>query len=168
MVLIKTDKNGEEEWYNFYGEGTYSNGSCVHYIDGWGYIVAGTTSSSMGDSDLWLVRIDETGNEVWDHLYGGTGSDHGTNVELTADSCFFATGYTMSFGAGLEDVYALKVDMNGQMIWQRAFGGPERDIAHCGEQLDDNGYIIGGYTYSFDPGPFYDAWLEPIRKAFQI
>ena len=168
LFLLKTNEIGEEEWCNYYGEDSYFSGECVHHLNGNGYIAVGKYGHPYSGYDLWLLRTDEMGNTVWSKRYGGAEDDFGTNVELTDDSCFFATGYTFSMGAGEEDVYAVKVDMTGQLLWQRTFGGTERDIGWSGEQLDDGGYIISGYTYSFDQGPYYDGWLIRLESDLGI
>ena len=67
-------------------------------------------------------------------------------------------GSTASFGAGLTDVYLIKLDANGDTLWSRAFGGADYDIGHAVEQTADGGYIVAGDTRSFGAGG-YDAWL---------
>jgi len=168
LFLLKIDESGEEEWCNYYGGDYYFSGECVHHLDGNGYIATGKYWSSYSGYDLWLLRTDEMGDTIWSKRFGGTDNDMGYNVEITSDSCFFATGYTFSMGAGEEDVYAVKVNMAGQLLWQRTFGGSERDIAFCGTQLDDNGYIISGYTYSFSEGPLYDGWIIRLESDLGI
>lgn len=166
LFLLKTDEFGEEEWCNYYGGEYWDTGECVHHLNGSGYIATGTFYSSYSGRDLWLLRVDELGNTIWSRRYGGADQDRGFNLEVTEDSCYFITGYTFSMGAGEEDLYALKTDFNGQLLWQRTFGGPQRDIGYCGAQLDDNGYVVSGYTYSFSEGPLFDGWV--IRLASDL
>lgn len=168
LFLLKTDPVGEQEWCYYYGGDSYDKGGCVHHLNGNGYIALGTFYSSYSEEDLWLLRVDEDGNTMWSRRYGGASEDRGSNVELTSDNGFFATGFTFSLGSGEEDLYALRTDSDGNTIWQRAFGGPERDIGYCGAQLDDGGYIVSGYTYSFSQGPLFDGWMIRLESDLGI
>ncbi len=84
--------------------------------------------------------------------YGGIRYDEGYSVEQTMDGGYVVAGYTRSFGAGLSDVYLVKTDSLGEVVWARTYGGSEEDEGYSVQQTLDGGYIIAGKTSSFGAG----------------
>lgn len=89
--------------------------------------------------------------EVAEDLWGGN-DDGAYSVQQTADGGYIVAGSTYSFGAGGSDVYLLKTDASGNLLWQRTFGGKENDYGSSVQQTRDGGYIIAGITDSFGVG----------------
>jgi len=78
--------------------------------------------------------------------YGGTCSDGGRSIDNTDDGGFIITGYTFSYGAGSSDVYLIKTDESGNLLWQKSFGSVNSDYGNSVCQTSDGGYIITGFT----------------------
>ncbi len=151
--LIKTDANGDEEWNQTYGGSGWDEGLRVLQTTDGGYIIVGYTSSyGAGDYDVWLIKTDQNGNHEWDQTYGGTEDDEGYCVEQTSDGGYIIAGYTESYGAGEEDVLFIKFDEDGNLLWNKTYGGTDDDEGYCVEQTSDGEYIITGYTGNFDDG----------------
>lgn len=85
---------------------------------------------------------------VWAKTYGGPLNDASNSISIARDGYVMA-GYTESFGNGSSDVYVVKVDRNGNLVYNKTFGGPGDDSAYSISPTGDGGYIIGGYTFSF-------------------
>jgi hypothetical protein len=117
--------NFQESFTKTYGESTDSLAcSLVQTIDGGFALLGEDVGSSYAIDDLLLVKTDASGNMIWEHTYGNTGDDQGNDVIQTVDGGFAIAGYTTSFGAGESDMWLVKTDTNGVMIWNQTFGKP--------------------------------------------
>jgi hypothetical protein len=72
-------------------------------------------------------------------------------VEPTDDGGYIAVGSTSSFGVGGSDVWVVKLDSAGQIVWQKAYGGSGEEEAHLVQQTQDGGFVVVGHTTSFPP-----------------
>jgi len=159
IFLIKTDANGNVQWAKTYGGTNYDYATSVQQTSGGGYIVAGWTHSfGAGWSDIFLIKTDANGNLQWAKTYGGANWDMAYSVQQTSDGGYIVAGWTYSFGAGGDDIFLIKTDANGNVIWAKTYGGWYSDWASSVQQTSDGGYIVAGYTRSFGAG-WYDIFL---------
>lgn len=164
VLLIKTDAQGNKQWEKIFG-GLASDGANVNAnsrilqtSDG-GYIIDSYTSQNgAGGMDLWLIKADAKGNEIWNKTYGGKGDDFGTTIQQTSDDGYIITGHTSSYGAGGMDLWMIKIDAAGNEIWSKTFGGKGDDFGAAIQQTTDGGYIMTGRTSSYGAGGM-DLWM---------
>jgi hypothetical protein len=161
--LVKTDSLGTLEWQQYFGGAETDRGYSAQQTGDGGYIMTGYTDSfGAGLYDLYLVKTDAQGTADWSQTFGGTGRDYGYSVVQTSDGGYLAAGYTLSFGAGGDDVYLVRTDGDGNLQWQTTYGGSASDVGYAVANTSDGGYVVAGHTLSYGSG-VHDAWV--IRLA---
>jgi len=122
-----------------------------------GYIISGDAYEGS-DNNFLLVKTDALGDVIFYNDYGGSEWDRARHAEQTSDGGYIITGFTYSGLGGSVDVYLVKTDSEGTMLWSKNFGGYDADSGRCVRQTSDGGYIIIGTTRT--PGNEYsDCWL---------
>jgi hypothetical protein len=130
--------------------------SGIPVTDG-GYIMTGYTKSfGAGMEDVYVVKVDSTGNMLWAKTYGGANTDYGHKIIQSSDGGFVIVGRTESFGANGIDMYVIKTDDTGKVLWSRLFGGYGVQEAFDVKQTTKGGYIIVGNSFNFT---FYMPYL---------
>jgi len=156
LVKVKPEMNLEHQrnlgvtfyggWSKTYGGASDDEAySLVQTSDG-GYALAGETDSfGAGGYDCWLVKTDSAGTMLWSKTYGGAGDDYAYSLVQTSDGGYAIAGYTDSYGAGRADCWLVKTDYDGNMLWNKTYGGADNDEGFSVIQTSDGGYAITGY-----------------------
>jgi hypothetical protein len=165
--VVKTDVNGNEVWNKTYGGALEDAGRAIAATEDNHYVVAGYTNSmGNGDYDFLLLKIDASGNPSWNKTYGGTQSDKAYAIAETADG-YVVVGDTRSKGAGDNDAWIIKVDLDGNLVWDKPVGGEGFDMPTCVAVSNYGGYLVGGFTFSFGNGE-RDFWLFKVDDQGNI
>jgi hypothetical protein len=154
LWALKLDASGQVVWQKTYGGGNDEVANSIQQTSDGGYIVAGLS----GSSDFWVLKLDASGQVLWQKTYGGGGLDYAYSIQQTSDGGYIVAARTFSFGAGNWDVWALKLDASGQVLWQKTYGGGDLDEARSIQQTSDGGYIVAGSTFSSGAGQA-DFWV---------
>jgi hypothetical protein len=163
--LIKTDASGNKTWDKTFGGAADDEGRSVEQTSDGGYIIAGYTKSyGAGSSDVWLIKIDSSGNKTWDKTFGGATDDEGHSVQQASDGGYIIAGFTHSYAAGNGDVWLIKTDASGTGVWRKTLGGTEPDEGTSVQRTSDGGYAITGYTKSYGAGSS-DVWLIVVDSS---
>ncbi len=166
VLLLKTDQNGIMVWDNTFDINDTDAASSILLTNDGDYMLAGFSQiDSTYITDALLIKVDEDGDLEWFNTYGGSEDEMALSVLQTDDSGYIVTGFTESFGAGNRDVWLLKTDEDGNIIWDITFGGSEEDLAYSIQQTNDDGFILAGYTRSYGAGN-KDAYL--IRLGSEV
>ena len=153
IYLIKTDANGDTLWTRTFGGTGIDRGESVIEATDDGYIVTGTTGSfGAGGKDVYLIKTDANGNTLWTKTFGAINNEEGQSVLQTTDGDYIIAGFTNSFGAGGNDVYLIKTDVNGDTLWTSTHGGTNDDRGYSVQQCNDGSFVIAGDTKSSGAG----------------
>lgn len=138
-------------FYTKFGDGGDDIGYSVKQTLDGQYIVAGSTSS-FGNTDVYLLKIDSMGLLIWRKNIGGINNDVGKSVVQLPDSGYVVAGFTNSYGAGGYDAYLIRTDKNGNVVWEKTFGGTDWDFAYDLVLTSSGNIAVVGTTSSFGSG----------------
>ena len=159
--LNKYTSDGTLSWSRLWGGTASEQGSNVVQTSNGDFLVTGYTDSfTAGSSDVFLAKFSSSGDLIWDKTWGGTASDKSTGLVLSSDGTYVVSGSTSSFGAGGSDAFLLKYSSNGDLLWNKTWGGASADGGGMSIQNSDNSYIIGGYTLGFGSGAYDSLFLK--------
>ncbi len=163
--VVKLDAVGNISWQKtFGGNGSDLARDIVQTTDD-GYIIAGTTTSNdgvvsgnHGATDYWVVKLDPTGNITWQKCLGGSSYDNAKTIRQTSDGGYIVGGETysndgdVSGNHGGYDYWIVKLDAAGSINWKKIMGGLVDDELRDIKQTSDGGYIIAGFSNSYNGG----------------
>lgn len=164
MWLIKTNKNGSVQWTKTFGGTDYEVAWSVEQTKDTGYIIVGSTYSyGNGQSDIWLVKTDTSGNLKWSKTFGDTSFDFGYAVQQTNDDGYVIAGITYASAVSMPDIWIIKTDQSGNVSWDTVWGDFNYDEQVSSiRQTSDNGYIISGVVYL---GGFAEALMLKLSAG---
>ncbi|OGN91911.1 MAG: hypothetical protein A2Z75_06570 [Chloroflexi bacterium RBG_13_50_10] len=151
VIQESTGPGPAMQWSKTFGGEDYDQGRSIRQTTDGGYILCGITmSNGAGSEDVWLIKTDAEGNELWEKTFGGKEIDIGVSVQQTTDGGYIVCGSTMSYRADGEDILLIKTDADGNKLWDKAFGtGEEINAGRSVQQTTDGGYIVCGITKSY-------------------
>lgn len=149
--LLKVDSLGTFQWSKNYGGIESDGGTRVKAIEDYCIYIGGyTNSEGNGAYDFLLIQTDIDGNENWRRTYGTDRWEQITDMALTKDSGLVIVGETTNTSDNLSDVYLLRVDKNGDVVWENQIVKPGKDWPTCISTVDSIEYFIGGSKYIED------------------
>ena len=184
-VLMKISTSGTVMWSKCFGGSRNEELLDIEIING-KIFAAGFANSTDGDIppsqqnyDVWLLALDANGNKIFSKIYGGSQNDVAYSMTKGNDGSLTLAGYTtsndgdVSGAKGSQDYWVLNVGQDGKLNWQKVLGGSDADYANTIITDKDNGYIIGGISYSIDgdvsdPKGEGDYWLVKLDAAGNI
>jgi hypothetical protein len=152
VYLVKLDPTGSFVWDKVFNElGTQEPYSIAATSDG-GFVVAG-----ISDYDVFVMKVDSNANLIWRKQFGGSSVDRAYVVRETRDGGLILAGETASVIEGVpanggNDVYIIKLDQDGNLEWQKTFGGSLSDKAREIKETADSGFVVVGMSVSVIPG----------------
>lgn len=162
--VLKLNREGNVQWQKAFGAKGTERARSAHETSDGGFIVTGTTTSSgCGWEDFWVLKLNQDGTIAWQRTYGG--KDYDTDslgkmpVKQTSDGGFILGGVTQSFGAGGRDFWVLKLNPDGNVAWQKAFGTSGDELITSIEETSEGEYVVIGSRLS-SLSPLFDIRLD--------
>ncbi|MHA1211511.1 MAG: hypothetical protein ACTSSH_03530, partial [Candidatus Heimdallarchaeota archaeon] len=165
--LMRISSTGVRLWQHTYHQRyidrCFAPHSVVQCQDG-GFAVLGYTYNSSHTNQVWLIRTNPAGIELWNQTYGdNTGYQRPEGLVECSDGGFGIIANTHTFGAGDADGWLIRTDASGNQLWNQTFGGTEADGTDFLMEMLDGGFTVSGSTNSFDVGNG-DAWLIRVDE----
>ncbi len=183
--VVRLDASGKILWSRAYG-GPLSESAERLLGTGDGFVVVGYSQSASGDVpfnrgdfDYWIFKIDMAGNVLWSKTYGGSLADWAYGVSPSSDGNLLVCGSSFSSDGdvlgnlGFYDFWVIKLDLQGQLLWAKNFGGPLEERLYDSQAAPDGGVLMVGTSLSTSgdvPGNYgsYDAWLLRLDADGQL
>jgi hypothetical protein len=162
--VLRLDGEGNPLWERTYA-GTSDDSARAVAAAADGFLIVGSTDSfGAGNHDVWVLKLDASGNILWQETVGGSGDDFAWDVEILPDGGSLILGYTRSFGGGKADIWVLRLDAAGNVEWEHTYGGADDENAFDLEPTADGGFVIAGGTSTFTGGKA-DLWALKLNSA---
>ncbi|WP_316795510.1 T9SS type A sorting domain-containing protein [Pedobacter agri] len=184
--LVKLNQQGEEVWEKYFSGNNHDFLSATVNTQEGGFLLAGTSYSpksldkkddSRGGSDLWLIKINEFGDELWQKTIGGASDEEARAVIQSTDLGFFVAGNVQNVakGYGSKDVLVIRLDKNGKELSQLILGGKGLDEVEKMVPTKDGGALLGIYSRSAAGGSKKtdnygegDYWIIKLNKDGRV
>jgi hypothetical protein len=154
------DTNWNETYTSDY---TTSAHEVISTEDG-GYLIAGKTTNYRGDnSDVFVAKVDQNGDQEWQRQVGGSLDDHASTAVQAHDGGYIVAGYKSEKEPGDTGLWIIKFDKGGDKVWRKSYGDSIYDRALDIVATNDGEYAIAGYTETVGNNP-RDAWLMKINE----
>ena len=165
--VFKVNATGALQWKKNFGGSAQDvlnriikNGDNTYTLSGYSFSNDGDVSGNHGNADVWVIKMDDTGNLLWSKLYGGSRDDASFGLQPGTSGGYFVTGFTESsdgqitVAIGGADCWTLRLDNNGALLWQKSSGTVNNEYAMTVMPANDAEFAIAGYGYPLtQPAP---------------
>lgn len=182
--VVKLNSNGTIQWQMALGGSKEEIARSIQLTEDGGYIVASSTKSDDGDvsgfhvgpeADAWIVKLSGSGTIQWQSTLGGYHEDIARSILQSSDGGYIFAGSTTSNNGhvygnqGYQDVWVVKLDSNGNYVWQKTMGGPSNELANSIQATGDGNFIVAGQTGSTGGDVIVnhgslDAWVVKLKQ----
>lgn len=163
--LVRTDSDGEMIWNRAYGSGDTDYCKSLLQDNDGNFVAVGDFRNGDNGWDYWMSKYEQNGDVIWGQVYGDDGEEgsrlRGSVIE-TREGGFVLVGHSESFGAGDEDLFIVRTDEDGDVIWQSTFGDAEDNGGRAVVETEDGGFAVAGWTWNQEPEGNDDAWLVKV------
>ena len=167
-IIVKMNLCGNIEWAKSISAVRNDEiNSIQETVDGGLFVAGRTTSSSLGNYDVLLLKLDISGNLQWGRIIGGNGYDNANSAQQTSDQGYILAGSTESYQIGNYDLLLIKINKSGNTDWIRKIGGNGFENADSVKQCSDGGYIVSGYSETYSSGG-YDIVIVKFNQMGEV
>ncbi len=144
--IVKLDSNGDIIWEKNYGSDNQDFAHSIQQTSDGGYIVAGAGYDS-NIPDFWIVKLYSNGELEWQVFIGDTYfGEEAYSIQETSDGGYVFVGDSFGSHGNNADYVMVKLNADGQIQWEKSYGGSSTQVSYSVKQTSDNGYIIAGYS----------------------
>ncbi len=180
LYLVKLNAvTGDKIWERTYGGSGFESADELLANESGGVVVGAYSASTdlslsnNGSFDYWIFSTDNNGDIQWEGLYGGSGLDAVRSMTQLPDGGYIFSGQSNSAasgdksesGRGLDDIWVVRTNSTGELLWEKTIGGAGYDWAQAAYALQDGSVIIGGFSNSPIGG---DKASDPINASLDI
>ena len=184
--VIRFDSLGVVKWKRNYGGSNHDGAYAIQQTLDGGFVLTGVTESNdddvignHGGKDAWVLKLDSSGGIQWQKCLGGSGWDEAWDIQLTLDGGYILAGRSSSTDGdvtgnhGALDFWVVRLDISGEIEWQKSLGGSDYDFGYSIYPTSDGGYIVAGESQSIDgditgnPGGLA-AWVVKLNFEGKI
>jgi len=184
--IAKFDSQGNKVWDKSFGGNRVNSLASTIITSDQGFLLAGysnsdksidKSSNNKGKLDYWIIKTDSNGNKIWDKSFGGEADDYLTSCIDNNDGSILLAGYSASNkwgdksedSKGLFDYWIVKIDSNGNKLWDKSFGGNKNEELLSIIATPEGGFILGGTSESDKSGDklednkgIVDYWIVKV------
>ncbi len=156
--LVKLNNLGNMEWSKAIGGFNEEHSRIVKQTSDSGFVIIGHTNTwGVGNWDILIVKTNQTGDFLWAKTYGGSNEEFLGNIIITDNDGLIIAGSTLSFGSGSRDLFIIKTDFDGNILWSYTYGSVNSESLPLGpdnaiQQTIDGGFVFIGTSNSFGFG----------------
>lgn len=148
--VVKLDAEGSEEWSRVYEKSSdEDSGYYVLETSDGGFLLTAVSRAGPGWAGVWVIKTDRVGDIEWDRGFGGSEADRGQVALEISDGGYLIGGYTRSMGDIDKDGYLIRTNETGARIWEKKYGGSDREEIYSLLEVPGRGFLAVGITESF-------------------
>ncbi|MBK9246566.1 MAG: S8 family serine peptidase [Ignavibacteria bacterium] len=185
--VLKLNSNGSIQWEKTFGGSGVDRAQSIKQTSDGGYVMAGFTESNDGNvtgnhgqGDYWVVKLNSSGDILWQKSMGGSGNDGAGSIQQTNDGGYIVAGISASnngdvtINHGNTDYWVVKLNSSGTIQWQKSLGGSSEEQEYNSvQQTNDGGYIVAGASSSSDGDVTgnhggFDYWIVKLNSSGNI
>ena len=169
LWVVSISSSGKVKWEKTFGERRKDMANAIIKTSDNGYLVVGQklNTSKTGGHDGYCIKLDSSGDTVWEKTYGGKKKDVAFDVKETEDGGFVISGKNRSTGAGNYDLWVFKLDKSGKMMWEKIYGGEDMEEGRAVALRENGGLLVAGFTKSKGAGKA-DLWILKLDDSGEI
>ncbi len=164
VLLIKTDSMGNLQWRKTFGGANWDFGNDVIVMPDHGFVITGYSNSFGSENNkIYLIRTNQNGDSLWTKILNEKSESEGNSICITKSNDFIICGASRQLNKEFYDLYIVKTDQNGNIIYSNTFGDTLNDKGFCIKNAHSSGYIISGFSQNVSMGN-EDAYILNIDE----
>ncbi|TNE55944.1 MAG: T9SS type A sorting domain-containing protein [Bacteroidetes bacterium] len=165
--LLAGSTQAQISFFKTFSNDSFDRGEGVVQLKDSSYLITGSSSSFSNSQQAFIMHIDSAGNYLWSRSYGGEETERGRRIFHVENDGIYVLGQTSSASGKFFDLYFLKTDLEGNILFEKNFGGAEYEDIHDAIMLKDTSMIIVGESYS-NTGKQQNAWGMRLSNEGEV